>query len=238
MDLRGAGAGVRLARRTYHGGCSDDVRAVTDVLHDDSPTAPMLLAGFSLGGNLVLKLAGEAAANPVPGLCGVAAVAPPIDMTRCAAMLTRQHLYDQYFVRQLVQQVRRHQSYFPDQPRPRFPRRLTLRRFDDLHTAPRWGFADALDYYRKASALPVIENVAVPAFILTARDDPFISVEPLENLAPGPARAIHIVERGGHLGFLGRDGNGGYRWAEQRLVEWVVGLRDGATSSWQSIRMS
>src|SRR6202011_5033361 len=120
--------------------------------------------------------------HPVPGLERVAAIAPPIDMVRCAALLAlrRNRLYDLYYVRELMAQVRQRQ--FPDLPRPRFPRRMTLQRFDDLWTAPLWGFADALDYYRRASALPLVPHVPVPALILTARDDPFIAVEPFEQL--------------------------------------------------------
>ena len=223
MDLRGVGAGETLAKRTYHGGCSDDVRAVAGFFRQQNPAAPLILVGLSLGGNIVLKLAGESAANPLPGLVAVAALAPPIDMIGCAQMLAqpRNHLYEQYFVRHLKDQVRRNRRHHPDQLRPRFPPHLTMRLFDDLVTAPSWGFADALDYYRRASALPMLARIQVAAFILTARDDPFIAVEPFETLQPGPATEVHIIERGGHLGFLGPDGAGGFRWAEQRLVEWI-----------------
>jgi predicted alpha/beta-fold hydrolase len=227
MDLRGVGAGEKLARRTYHGGCSDDVRAVATFFQRQDPGAPLILLGLSLGGNIVLKLAGEAAANPVAGLQAVAALAPPIDMIACANLISqpRNHLYEQYFVRHLKDQVRRNRRHHPTSTRLRFPTHLTMRLFDDLVTAPSWGFADADDYYRRASALPVVSQIQVPAFILTARDDPFIAVETFESFWPGPATEMHIAERGGHLGFLGRDGAGGFRWAEQRLVEWITKVR-------------
>jgi predicted alpha/beta-fold hydrolase len=224
MDLRGCGRGMALARRAYHGGCSDDVRAAAAEVHRWSPTSPLALVGFSLGGNIVLKLAGEAAADPVPGLERVAAVAPPVDMVRCAATLAlpRNRFYDRYFARSLAQQVRRRRHFFPDQPGVRFPRGLTLRQFDELYTAPRNGFADALDYYQRASALPLLPRIAVPAFVLTARDDPFIVTEPLEACAAFPPFEVRVLERGGHLGYLGWDGAGGIRWAEARVAEWVV----------------
>jgi predicted alpha/beta-fold hydrolase len=226
MDLRGVGAGERLAKRTYHGGCSEDVRAVAAYFHRENPGTPLILVGLSLGGNIVLKLAGEAAADPLAGLVAVAALAPPIDMIGCARMLAQpsNRLYEQYFVRHLKDQVKRNRRHHSDQPKPRFPRQLTMRLFDEMVTAPSWGFADALDYYRRASALPVLGQIQVPAFILTARDDPFIAVEPFETLRPGPATEVHIMGRGGHLGFLGRDGAGGFRWAERRLVEWICNL--------------
>jgi predicted alpha/beta-fold hydrolase len=224
MDLRGVGAGEKLAQRTYHGGCSDDVRAAANFFQQENPNAPLILLGMSLGGNIVLKLAGEAAAKPLTGLHAVAALAPPIDMVACAHMIAqpRNHLYEQYFVRHLKDQVRRNRRHNPRLTRLRFPRHLTMRLFDELVTAPSWGFADAMDYYRVASALPVVGRISVPAFMLTARDDPFIAVESFESLRPGPATEVHIIERGGHLGFLGRDGAGGFRWAEQRLVDWIT----------------
>jgi predicted alpha/beta-fold hydrolase len=223
MDLRGAGRGAGLARRTYNAACSDDVRAVLEHLHHNSPTAPLLLVGFSLGGNIVLKLAGEAADRPVAGLQRVAAVAPPMDLEGCAARLARRNnrLYDRFFVHHLKAQVRRQQRYFP-QDRVRFPRRMTLRIFDELYTAPRGGYADALDYYRKAAALSLVPRIRVPTFILTARDDPFIPAEPFDALPRQDSLEIQVVPRGGHLGFVGPDGAGGIRWAEQRVAAWIT----------------
>src|SRR5205823_1282383 len=86
-----------------------------------------------------------------------------------------------------------------------------------------WGFAGPVDYYRRAAALPHVGRIAVPAFVLTARDDPFIAVEPFEAGAfPGHVH-IRVTPRGGHLGFLGRDGAGGVRWAERQVADWVTG---------------
>jgi predicted alpha/beta-fold hydrolase len=222
LDLRGVGRGERLARRTYNAACSEDVRRAAEAVCQPHPTSPLWLIGFSLGGNIVLKLAGEAAARPLPNLCRVAAVSPPIDMERCAALLAirRNRLYDRYYVRLLLRQVTRHDRHFPDLPRVRFPRRLTMRQFDELYTAPRGGFADALDYYRRASSLPLIARIEVPTFILTARDDPFIAAESFVGLN-GKHLEVEMADRGGHMGFLGADGSGGIRWAERRVEAWL-----------------
>jgi predicted alpha/beta-fold hydrolase len=224
LDLRGCGRGIALARGSYNGGCSGDVRAAMVVLSRAYPTSPIVLIGFSLGGNIVLKLAGEVDAHPVPNLERVAAVSPPIDLERCAALvaLPRNRLYELNFLRCLMSQVRQRQRYFPDLPDVRFPRRMTLRIFDDLHTAPRGGFADALDYYRRASSWPLLPRIGVPTFILTAQDDPFIAVEPFEGLVVPSHIQVQIVPRGGHIGFLGWDGAGGIRWAERRILDWVL----------------
>ncbi len=225
MDLRGAGAGVALARNVYHAGRSEDVRAALAEIHHWSPPSPLLLIGLSLGGALALRLAGEAADRPVPGLKRLVAVSPPIDLPRCSALLSLPHnrIYEDNFLRDLLIEARLRQRFFPDLPTLRLPRcRLTMRLFDDLYTAPRSGFADALDYYRKASCATLVPNIQIPTLILTARDDPFIAVEPFEELKVPANVVVRIVNHGGHLGFLGWDGRGGIRWADRYTVEWVL----------------
>ncbi|MFL5245634.1 MAG: YheT family hydrolase [Gemmataceae bacterium] len=227
VDLRGSGSGLPLARRSYHGGCSDDVRAVAATIVKSNPGSPLIAVGLSLGGNIVLKMAGEADEYPVPNLERVAALAPPIDLKSCAALLARPQcrLYERHFLKDLVAEAHIRQTYFPDLPPLNFPRHITMRVFDEVYTAPRCGFIDALDYYRRSSSLPLLERIQVPTLILTARDDPFIAVEPFESLSLPFHIKVRIQNYGGHLGFLGPDGAGGYRWAERRIVDWVVGQR-------------
>lgn len=222
LDLRGAGAGMKLARRFYCAACSEDVRAVLEALHREHPTSPLLLFGFSLGGNIVLKLAGEAAQQPVAGLVAVAAVGPPIDLERCSDLITRQRFYDQFYARQLIAQVREHANHFPDLPPIAFPHRATLREFDDHYTAPRWGYRGASDYYQRASVTSLIPAIRVPCLILTSRDDPFIALDPFLEAGSSPSVTVQITTHGGHLGYLGHDGQGGLRWAETRVVEWAL----------------
>jgi predicted alpha/beta-fold hydrolase len=222
LDLRGVGRGEFLARSTYNAACSEDVRVAAEAVSRDHPKSPLILIGFSLGGNIALKLAGEAVDRPLPCLRRVVAVSPPIDMVKCAAMLAlrRNRLYDRYYVRMLTRQVRKHDRHFPGLPRVRFPHGLTMRQFDEMYTAPRGGFADAMDYYQRASSLPLIARIEVPTYILTARDDPFIAAESFEGLR-GKNLDVEIADRGGHMGFLGDDGAGGIRWAERRVEAWL-----------------
>jgi predicted alpha/beta-fold hydrolase len=224
LDLRGAGKGLALARRGYHAGASDDLRAALAEVHRWDPQSPLLVAGLSLGGNIALKMAGETAKHPVAGLARVAAIGPPIDVGRSADLLSlpRNRLYEAAFIRGLAAAARLRQHYFPDLPPLRLPSRLSLRLFDELYTAPRCGFAGAADYYRRASSFGLVGCITVPTFILTARDDPFVAAEPFDALRPPPAVEMHILSRGGHLGFLGPDGAGGIRWAERRLAEWLL----------------
>ena len=225
IDLRGTGAGFGLAEGFYHGGRSDDIRASLAELNRWSPSSPLWVIGFSLGGNLALKLAGEAADNPVPGLTRAAAVAPPIDVVRCSALISlpKNRIYDRFFANQLVRLARLRQRFYPNPPLPIFPPKLSLRQFDDLFTAPRSGFTDAMDYYHRASSFPLIPRIQIPTLIVTARDDPFVAVAPFEELRAPPHVQVEIHERGGHLGFIGFDGSGGVRWAERRVADWLVG---------------
>jgi predicted alpha/beta-fold hydrolase len=224
MDLRGCGRGMALARLPYHGGLSEDLRAAATALDEWSPGSPVVMIGFSLGGNIALKLAGEAVQRAVPNLQCVAALSPPIDLVKCAEILAqpRNRFYELHYVRGLVKQVRQRQRINPDEPATLFPRRMTMRLFDDLYTAPRWGFDDAMHYYRSASSVALVPHIAAPCFVLTARDDPFVAVESFDNLAVPPHVDVNVVERGGHLGFLGWHENG-VRWAEHRVAQWVVG---------------
>jgi predicted alpha/beta-fold hydrolase len=222
VDLRGAGAGVKLARRVYNAACAGDVRTAAEYVHAQAPTSLLVLLGFSLGANIVLNVAGQAAARPIPNLQAVAAISPPVDLVLCSAMLAKLPFYDGYYARNLRRQVRLHEAHFPDLTPVHFPERLTMRLFDDIYTAPKGGFADAMDYYRLASSLPIIPQIQVPTFILSARDDPYIPVPPLEKLQGHPNLHIHLVPKGGHLGFLGRTGNGSIRWGEETTARWIM----------------
>jgi predicted alpha/beta-fold hydrolase len=224
LDLRGTGAGFPLARRCYNAGCSADVRAALEAVHRLAPQAPLWLAGVSLGGNVALKLAGEAAGRPVPNLAKVVAVAPPVDLEACMVLLThpRNRIYDRHFVGELVTEARRRARLFPDPPLPPFPRRMTLRLFDELYTAPRAGFRDAADYYQRSSSAQFVPHIRVPTLILAARDDPFVAAGPIERLDRPASVEVRLTEHGGHVGYLGSDGAGGFCWGERAVARWLT----------------
>src|SRR5262245_55870910 len=119
---------------------------------------------MSLGGNVALKLAGESADCPLPRLARVAAIAPPIDLARCAELLVlpRNRMYERRFLEGLVRDAEARQALFPDLPPLLLPRPLTVILFDEHYTAPRNGFSSAQDYYRKASSFPLIPRIRVP----------------------------------------------------------------------------
>lgn len=224
LDLRGAGSGFALARKLYNAGCSADVRAAVAVVAELAPESPITLIGTSLGGNVVLKLAGEASAQPVPQLVRVAALNPPVDLAACTALIAerRNRIYESHFVAELMRQVRRLSRHLGE-AMPTLPRRATLKQFDDAYTAPRNGFASADEYYAHSSSAQLIPLARVPVLIVSARDDPFVAIEPIESLRELPNLTLNISDHGGHTGFLGRDGHGGLGWAETMISRWGVG---------------
>jgi uncharacterized protein len=227
VDLRGAGAGFALARKLYNAGCSEDLRAVVELVAKLTPGSPIALVGTSLGGNVVLKLAGESAHHPVPQLARVAALNPPVDLAACTALIAerRNRAYESHFVTDLVRNVERLRRV-RGEPAPSFPRHVTLQTFDNLYTAPRNGYADADDYYVRCSSAAFIAKANVPMLIVTARDDPFVAVTPIEQLGTLPHVKLTITDHGGHTGFLGRDGHGGLGWAETVIARWAVERQD------------
>ncbi len=226
MDLRGCGAGFGLALKPYNAGCSEDVLAVLRAVTEWCPNSPISLFGFSLGGNIILKLLGEAPERIPSELVRAAAVNPPIDLATCTYGLSRwpQRHYDAYFVRQLLQRLRELQQRRVDFVPPTFariPRRLI--EFDDQFTAPRSGYRGADDYYQRCSAEQFIPAIRVPTLILTSRNDPLIPVASFERLTPPANVRLHITEGGGHLGYLATsNGERSRDWLQTQLRDWVL----------------
>ncbi len=232
MDLRGSGAGLALAKLPYHSGRSDDAAAAIRFIAETCPGSPVTLVGFSLGGNITLKLLGECGASPPGGLDSAIAVCPPIELEYTVSRLSRRLLrpYDRHFVRTMVSLVQARRGALPavpDVPAGRVPR--TLYQFDNVYTAPVCGFPNASDYYARCSSGPLVPRIEIPTVILAARDDPLVPFSPFERVAY--PKAVRFVEtrRGGHMGFLnGRGPDPDRQWMDWRIVEWVEAFDGGA----------
>jgi hypothetical protein len=186
------------------------------------------VAGYSLGGNLALKLAGEYGANAPESLIGVAAVSPIIEISQCTRALERpgNRLYQWNFVRDLKRRMRRKDSHHPGLfDLAKLDAITTVREFDETYTAPYFGFRNAEDYYHRASAMRVIGRVHVPALIIAAEDDPFVPSGPFRDskIAANPHIDLRVSRHGGHCGFVGASSanDDGY-WAEDRIVEFFT----------------
>jgi predicted alpha/beta-fold hydrolase len=151
MNLRGCGSGLGLARQTYHSGRSADLWGVLQALHHDTPQSPITVIGFSLGGNIVLKMAGELGAMAMTQVSQVIAVCPPADLAACAHLLARpsNRLYEQRFMRLLLAAVEDRHRRFPDLPQVALSPQLSLYEFDHIYTAPQCGFQDVRPLQRR-----------------------------------------------------------------------------------------
>jgi predicted alpha/beta-fold hydrolase len=225
MNLRGAGEGFGLARKIYHGGRSEDLREVVEWLAARISGSPIALGGFSLGANLTLKLAGEAADDPVTGLDCFVAANPPIDLSACARAIQRRdnRLYDWNFVRWLKVQVERLHRRFPELGPVDLKPVRSVYEFDDCYTAPRNGFASAEDYYSRSGALPLIPQIQLPGLVVHAADDPFIPPDPFAQARFPSMVEFQMTKQGGHLGYVSKHRwNGDRRWLDSRLAGWLA----------------
>jgi uncharacterized protein len=228
MNQRNCGGTEALAPTLYHSGRSQDVAAVTQNLIEQDHISRFALAGFSMGGNLVLKLAGEWGSAGPSQFRAVAAVCPAVNLAASADALhlRSNRLYEQYFLWKLNHRLRTKARLFPgvfDTSRLRGIR--SLREFDDRITAFYCGFTGADDYYDRAAAAHVIDRIAVPTFILNAANDPFIRILPetRQKILDNPHITFVETEDGGHCSYLAKAngrGNDGY-WAESQIVEFL-----------------
>jgi predicted alpha/beta-fold hydrolase len=224
MNLRGCGSGRGLARQPYHSGRSEDVLAVLTALRQGTPRSSTSLIGFSLGGNLVLKLLGELQETASEYLTQAIAVCPPADLAACSRLLSQpaNRLYERHFVRLLRVDVTYRHARFPDLPWVELPEELSIYTFDNLYTAPQCGFADAADYYARCSAAPLVPRITIPCRILFAADDPVIDATVFDGVDLPANVQVMRTSHGGHLGFLGLPGRpGGYHWMDAVLLAWV-----------------
>ena len=228
LNQRNCGNTEHLSRGLYHSGLSADPAAVIRELTVLDQLDAITVVGYSLGGNLALKLAGDYGSETAPSLCAVCAVSPTMDLARCVKALERPQnaLYEWNFVRNLKRRMRRKARALPG----RFDLDplnsvQTVRGFDEAFTAPHHGFRDADDYYYRASSLREIDRINVPTLILSAEDDPFVPIDQFRERAVLDNLNIQVVatRHGGHCGYLAEATNGfdGY-WAEQTTVEFAT----------------
>jgi hypothetical protein len=226
MNQRNCGGTNHLAPTLYHSGRSQDVAAVAHELIDRDRISRLALVGFSMGGNLVLKLAGEWGRKAPPQVRAVAGVCPSMDLAASADALHEKsnRLYEYYFLLKLRQRLREKARLFPGHFDPSRAKGVkSLREFDDKVTAPYCGFSGAADYYQRAAASQVIDQIAVPTLILHATNDPFIRVtaETRAKMAANTHITFHECADGGHCSFLA-DANGyDGRWAEREIIDYL-----------------
>jgi len=228
LNQRNCGDTEHLSSGLFHSGLTADAAHVVDELTRVDGLPAIAVAGYSLGGNLALKLAGEYGAHGPRSFIAAAAVSPIMEIEPCVAALERRQnvVYNWNFVRDLKRRMRRKERFHPGLfDLKRLNAVKTVREFDEVYTAPYFGFRSASDYYRRASAMRVVDRIAVPTLVITSEDDPFVPSQPFHDPAVAGNRHIElrICAHGGHCGFVGaRTGpdDDGY-WAENAIVDFV-----------------
>ena len=205
LNVRNCGGTEHLCRTLYHSGLTVDLRKVVEEL----APRPLYLLGFSMGGNMALKLAGEWGASPPAHVRAVCAVSAPVQLDLCSTNIGRPRnvIYERRFLRQLRAAVRRKSVAMPDViPDPAVANVGSIWQFDDEVTAPAFGFRDAADYYRRCSAAGFLSDIRLPSLLIQARDDPFIAFETydLPALRENPWLVSLSPEHGGHVAFVAR----------------------------------
>nr|WP_246374009.1 alpha/beta fold hydrolase [Edaphobacter lichenicola] len=230
MNMRNCGGTEALTPTLYHSGLSNDVLAVMNFFVAQRGLRSMSLVGYSMGGNLVLKLAGELGSDAPSELHSVIGVSPALDLGPSADALHRKQnrLYELKFLRALLSRYRRKVALFPHVYDPNLAIGVrSLRELDDRITALYSGFAGAEDYYYRAAAARVIDQIAVPTLILHALDDPFVRItdESCSRLEANPNIRLITTHHGGHCAFLAQpDADTGYDgyWAEHTLLRFLL----------------
>ena len=229
LIFRGCGTRMNRQRRMYHSGETSDLQLAVDRAVTDSPNQPIVLAGFSLGGNVLLKWLGEQGSGVPSQIRGAAAVSVPFDLEAGARQIEHgfSRIYTYSFLRSLVAKARVKLQAFPDLfDGSRLGSARTLYDFDDIVTAPVHGFADAHDYYSRSSSLQFLGGVRVPTLLLSALDDPFLppstAAAVLEQSSDNACLHAEFYPRGGHVGFVaGATPFHPHYFAEERLMEFL-----------------
>jgi len=229
MNQRNCGDTEALTPTLYNSGLSGDYRAVLEELVTRDGFETVFFAGYSMGGNLVMKMAGEFSSNAPAALRGVCAVCPALDLAACADALDlgENFLYQRRFVKGLLARYARKQKLFPERYKANgFGSIRSVREFDDVITAPQFGYRDAQDYYDHAGAKRVASAIRVPLLLITAKDDPFVPYASFGSakIADNPAIQFVGTAHGGHCGYISKFAGKERFWAEQRIVDFCTGV--------------
>ena len=227
INLRGCGTGRGYAKRMYHAESSDDIWQALKEIKRDTPHSPLIVIGFSLGGNIVLKMGGEKGEEALNLVEKIIAINPPIDMHSSMLLLSKNKAYERFFMRALKAEAEYRHEIFEDLPPLEIPNSMTLLEFNEFYTAPQAGFSSARDYYHACSSGRLISSLCVPSHILFSRDDPIVDCTVLDSIQIPKNIDVLITDHGGHLGFLGIPGQkGGFLWMDFVLLQWIIENRE------------
>ena len=230
LIFRSCSPEMNLTRRFYHSGETSDLGFVIDRIVEENPHQSLVLAGVSLGGNVLLKYLGERGVAVAAQIKAAAAVSVPFDLARASNHINRgfARIYQRHFIKSLKQKALKKLERFPDLiATDRVTRIGTMYEFDDAVTAPIHGFRDADDYYSSSSSLAWIDQISIPTLLLSATDDPFLPKAVLDDVRAvarrNPRLHLEFPAHGGHVGFIGGGNPFNPRYyAEQRACDFLA----------------
>jgi hypothetical protein len=223
FNMRGCGSGKGLSRKIYHSGCSEDVIESLKAVHRKTPDSPIYLVGFSLGGNVVLKTAGELGSLGSKLLKGVISISPPVDLKLTGKVIgsALNGLYEAHFSKLMKAHVAEIHAAF-SLPEFRFPEKISFYDFDRIYKIPTCGFKSVDDYYTQCSSVHYLDQINIPCKILFAEDDPVIPHSRLDREVLPKNITIYKTKNGGHLGYLGNPrAKHGFRFMDNIINEWI-----------------
>ncbi len=223
LNVRNCGGTEHLCRTLYHSGLTSDLREVVGAL----APRPLCIVGFSMGGNIALKLAGEWGDDPPSHVTAICAVSPPVQLEACSRHIGRpkNFVYEKRFLRQLRSALRRKRKVMPSLfPQGKLPDPKSIWEFDDVLTAPAFGFRDAADYYHHCSAARFIGTIRIPSLVLQAQDDPMIPFRSfdLPEWTENPWLRLLSPAHGGHVAFLAK-GHPRF-WAQEQATRFFSAM--------------
>ncbi|NGX56652.1 MAG: 2-succinyl-6-hydroxy-2,4-cyclohexadiene-1-carboxylate synthase [Candidatus Anoxychlamydiales bacterium] len=225
VNLRGCGSGRGKAKKLYHGGQSSDIFEVLKVLKNEHPLSDITLIGFSLGGNISLKLAGELSIEGIDILKKVIAINPPVDLLASVKRLDikENRIYQKYFVKLLKEDLEYRKKIFPELNEIEFPEDITFFQWDELYTTKAYGFDDVLTYYKKSSSKTLVPSITMPCHILFSDDDPIIKSQTFDNYTLPKNVRLFKTKNGGHIGYIGFPKKfKGLYWIDNVIVNWAL----------------
>lgn len=225
LNLRGCSGEDNLLLSTYHSGKTEDLDFVISYIIENYNYEKIMIVGYSLGGNLALKYFGEYD-TPVQVSCGVA-VSVPIDLaSSCKEMSKPKNLfYMSRFLKSLRSKVIEKSKKYPN-----FKVNLdalikakSFKEFDELYTAPVFGFSSPQDYWEKASCKQYLPKIHKPTLLISSKDDPFLAEEcyPYEEAINSKNFYLEVTKYGGHVAFLTGFSTKKKKWLENRILHFL-----------------
>ncbi len=236
VNTRNCGGTEHLTPTLYCAGLSQDVMVIARHFREQLGIEEVYAGAVSLGANMLLKFVGEQGERGTEYIKGVAVMSPPLDLAAGVRRMEEPQnwIYRRYFVKKLIQRMRRKTRLFPHLGNmERISRVRSIHEFDDVVTAPHFGFGNADNYYRIASAGPLVRNIRVPTLIIQAQDDPLIPFDSFRkfSIEKNPFVRLVATRYGGHTGFMGTRPAGNHDldayWGECRIVQYLADLAFG-----------